>query len=518
MAAPSPVQLPLTGDALIDAALHGYHWQLDGSRTIRWAVSGGMAGEYWTNPNQVAAQMASIFSSISYYANVNFSYAGVYSTPVNAAPYSDITIFLSGSTAIFPSSSTWARAFFPRPERGGIEYPGAAGDVFLNINSQANALSSYAPGSAGYFVFLHEIGHALGLKHPHDDGGTGHPTLSQIGHPTLDKDWFSIMSYKDDYGYNQATWDPATPMPMDVLALQYLYGKNMTTNATDTNYALSVSNLYATLWDAGGRDTIDLSASNQGWVVALPEIQLSRLVDTKIGLAMLANEVEYASPTTFYWLMGDMENITGSRFTDALAGSSGNNLLRGGGGNDFLDGLGGTDYALYDSVRSNYTVTKTNTGITVSARTGSDGVDTLVNIERVFFSNVTLAFDGTGAAGYRLYRAAFDRTPDTPGLGYWIAQLDRGLSLQDVAWNFINSVEFQQKYGANLSNEGFITALYNNVLHRAPDANGLAYWTGVIQGGYLTRHGMLAEFSESPENIAQVIGSTQNGVEYIQFA
>lgn len=32
------------------------------------------------------------------------------------------------------------------------------------------------------------------------------------------------MSYADDYGWNRVNWDPATPMLLDVLALQYLYG------------------------------------------------------------------------------------------------------------------------------------------------------------------------------------------------------------------------------------------------------------------------------------------------------
>ena len=57
--------------------------------------------------------------------------------------------------------------------------------------------------------------------HTHDDGGTGRPTFQQVG--LLDKDFISIMSYQDDAPWNETSWDPATPMAADILALQYLY-------------------------------------------------------------------------------------------------------------------------------------------------------------------------------------------------------------------------------------------------------------------------------------------------------
>lgn len=519
MATPSTTPFPVTGDPAVDTATHGYYWQAGSPRTIRWAVAGGLDGEYWNNPTYVANQINPVFATISYYTNVTFTYAGAYANPVAASPYSDITISLSASTAMFPSSSMWARAFFPNAAYDAV-YAGAPGDVFLNVRSQANSLSSYAPGSAGYFVFLHEIGHALGLKHPHDDGGTGHPTLSQIGIPSFDKDWFSIMSYRDDYNYNLSSWDPATPMPLDVLALQYLYGKNMATNATDSTYTLPINNVYSTVWDAGGSDGIDLRTSTQGWIVNLPDVQLSSLVDTKVGFAMLGNDINKPSPTTFYWLMGDIEDIAGSAYVDALSGSSKNNGFMGGGSNDYIDGLDGTDTAYYGAGKSNYTVTRSNASTTVTAHSGTDGSDTLVNIERIRFTDSMLAFDGTGQSGYRLYQAAFARKPDAVGLGYWISQLDKGLTLQDAAWNFIASVEFQIKYGGNLDTAGFVTALYANVLQRAPDTGGFQYWTDLLDRGVISRHSMLAEFSESPENVdlVQKLGSINNGVEYIFYS
>lgn len=516
MAIPSATPFPLTGDVATDVTTHGYAWQLDAGRTIRWSVAGGLNGEFWSDPKVIADQMNLIFGSLASYANVQFAYTGSYANPIAAAPNSDITITLSGSTALFPSASMWALAFFPDASYNAA-YEGAPGDVFLNVRSQANSLASYAPGSAGYFLFLHEIGHALGLKHPHDSGGTERPTFAQLGLTELDNDWFSVMSYEDEFNFNLTSYDPATPMPLDVLALQYLYGKNMSTNAADSTYTLPVNNFYSTIWDAGGNDTIDLSGADRGWSVSLPDMQLSGLVDTKTGMAFLESEKTSSTPTTLYWLMGDIENVTGSAFTDTLAGSPGTNILRGGGGNDAIDGGGGTDYAFFGSVKDTYAITRAPAGITVAARAGNEATDSLSNVERLFFADRSVAFDGTGESGFRLYQAAFDRKPDEAGLGYWIAQLDAGLSLQDTAWNFIASPEFQQKYGADLNNAGFITALYANVLHRAPDASGFAYWSDLLERGAISRNAMLAEFSESPENVAQLVGAVQNGVDYIQY-
>ncbi|MFZ6723049.1 DUF4214 domain-containing protein [Undibacterium sp. Ji49W] len=116
-----------------------------------------------------------------------------------------------------------------------------------------------------------------------------------------------------------------------------------------------------------------------------------------------------------------------------------------------------------------------------------------------------------------MYQAAFNRTPDKAGLGYWIGQLDKGAeSLSHAAAGFVNSAEFKQMYGTNISDNMFLTALYNNVLHRNPDQAGFNYWNGRVAAG-MTRPDILASFSESTENIAQVIGQISHGIEYIPF-
>lgn len=162
------------------------------------------------------------------------------------------------------------------------------------------------------------------------------------------------------------------------------------------------------------------------------------------------------------------------------------------------------------------------------SRSGNDIVDTylatsstikMINVERLEFADATIAMDINGIAGkaYRIYQAAFDRTPDLAGLGYWIGQMDSGAeTFNHVAAGFVISAEFQRLYGANLTNNGFLTALYNNVLHRNPDQAGFDYWNGRISEG-MARSDILASFSESNENQAQVIGVIQNGFQYIPY-
>ena len=97
----------------------------------------------------------------------------VLTTPVDAANGSEINFSMDGSGLIFNNDNIWAIGYFPRTEML------IRGDIYLNLNSQANYLSSYEIGSAGFFLILHELGHTLGLKHPHDDGGNARPTFSR---------------------------------------------------------------------------------------------------------------------------------------------------------------------------------------------------------------------------------------------------------------------------------------------------------------------------------------------------
>jgi V8-like Glu-specific endopeptidase len=208
----------------------------------------------------------------------------------------------------------------------------------------------------------------------------------------------------------------------------------------------------------------------------------------------------------------------GTSGSDSFTGTAGRDVFTGIAGNDHFDGSDGLDVAVFTGTRASHTITfpAANELQVADGVPGRDGTDLLWNVERVQFDDYTVAFDihGDAGAAYRLYQAAFDRAPDLPGLGYQTNALDSGLSLSQVAGNFIASPEFQAKYGNVANDTQFITLLYQNVLHRAPDDGGLQYHLDEIARGE-SRADVLTHFSESPENQANVIGQIENGIVFV---
>ncbi len=105
----------------------------------------------------------------------------------------------------------------------------------------------------------------------------------------------------------------------------------------------------------------------------------------------------------------------------------------------------------------------------------------------------------------RLYESYFHRSPDHAGLTYWVAQRAKGVKLDVVSAKFAASSEFQHTYG-DLSDQAFVTLVYQNVLHRDPDQVGLDYWTGKLTDHTVTRGRVMSLFSESNENKAKALG------------
>ena len=142
-------------------------------------------------------------------------------------------------------------------------------------------------------------------------------------------------------------------------------------------------------------------------------------------------------------------------------------------GNDFIDGMGGTDTVIFLGHQANYTIYIAEKGFTVKDNTGVDGTDTVINIERLQFSDhaLTISFSPTKILleSYRIYKAAFDRAPDYGGLGYWYYVMGHGASLTDISGGFIGSNEFKAMYGVNPSDSTFVNLLYHHVLGRDLD-------------------------------------------------
>ena len=221
------------------------------------------------------------------------------------------------------------------------------------------------------------------------------------------------------------------------------------------------------------------------------------------------------------------EYLPGSELSDFIWGLAGNDRMEGRGGNDWLDGGEGIDQAVFEGRRADYEISESSQGrlqvndqrmfIQQLGADQGDGEDTLVSVERLVFSDVTVALDldGVGGQAYRIYKAAFDREPDSGGLGYWIAQMDNGMDMVEVAARFIDSNEFRTLYGANPTNGEFLTKVYNNVLDRDPDAGGYAWWIDQLENNpEKTWQKVLADFSESPENQANVADLIAEGIPF----
>lgn len=190
---------------------------------------------------------------------------------------------------------------------------------------------------------------------------------------------------------------------------------------------------------------------------------------------------------------------------------------------EVVSGLGKLDKFTYNTAVDSVSITNSAGVVTVRSKMSAE-VDQLSGVERVKFSDKTIAFDLDGNAGqaYRIYKAAFGRNPiegDMAGLGYWVSRIDNGMDVVEVAARFIDSNEFGSLYGKNPSNADFLSKVYSNVLGRLPDQGGFSWWLDQLNTNpEKSRRKVLADFSESLENKQAVASLVGNGIPYIEFA
>jgi hypothetical protein len=203
----------------------------------------------------------------------------------------------------------------------------------------------------------------------------------------------------------------------------------------------------------------------------------------------------------------------------AITASARNDVIVQNTASNTIDGGAGRDKVVYAKAAAGYQLTMKDGVATVRDLSGAEGTDTLVNVERVQFGDTGIALDIGGIAGqaYRIYQAAFARTPDLPGLGYWLAMMDNGVSLGAVSAGFVDSKEFREVYGVSPSNREIVEKFYQNVLLRPGEKAGIDFWTGVLDNKNATVAEVLAGFSESSENQAALVGVMANGVAYTPF-
>jgi Ca2+-binding RTX toxin-like protein len=218
------------------------------------------------------------------------------------------------------------------------------------------------------------------------------------------------------------------------------------------------------------------------------------------------------------------ERMEGDARSNIFRAEEGNDILAGRGGNDMLVGGDGLDTALYGGKRAEYSLRDLRTlgegPLWVSdLRAGvHDGMDEAWEIERFVFADSALALDtglkDVAGQAYRIYRAAFDRAPDEAGLGFWIAGMDRGATLLQVAEGFVRSREFSALYGTAPTNAEVVTRLYQNILHREPDGAGYDYWLDALDRKIVDLPTVLTQFSQSGENVSALAELIAGGVIY----
>lgn len=222
----------------------------------------------------------------------------------------------------------------PAQEAAHAYYPGydpSAGDLWFQTNFWNTMGEANKPGSFDYSTLLHELGHALGLKHSFENPGAIPSAQDNV--------FYSIMSYSarvsGDSGW--APFLPTTPMYYDILALQYAYGRNMSHNAGNTTYTFLEGRTYfQTIDDASGTDTI-VYQGGKATTINLNPAQFSTLSEAIIFDSGATRATVTIGPNTV------IENATGGWGNDTLTGNTAANALNGGAGNDKLYGMGGAD-------------------------------------------------------------------------------------------------------------------------------------------------------------------------------
>ncbi len=348
------------------------------------------SGWHWTSGGSTATSVTfGITTSNSWYSSVMPEYAGwlALNAKQTDSAYTamelwtdlidvDITAAADPNAADirFSNSTTgvsYAHAYYPGATNSDFSVNQLAqGSIWLN--PAYTSLNDPDVSEYGFMAIMHEVGHTLGLSHPGTYNG-GSPNYTDDAIYAQDTHQFTIMSYfaanqtNSDWWAGNGVWQWAqTPMLHDILAIQAIYGADLTTRSDDTTYGFNSTagnTIYdftmnldpvLTIWDGDGEDTLDFSGWNTNSVISLVEGEFSNVNSMTQNIAIAFG--------------AKIENAIGGSGDDLLTGNSLDNVLDGGAGNDtasFAGALGAMVVNLSGMIVSGLGI----------------GVDTLISIE-----------------------------------------------------------------------------------------------------------------------------------------
>ena len=389
------------------------------------------------------------------------------------------------------------------------------GDVFLDSSASNKTLDS---GTSGALTLIHEIGHAIGLKHPfdHEQAGGGTTTGPYL-YGSEDTTAFTVMSYAQSASNYLLQYSP-----LDIAALQYLYGPSKTGRAQNDVYKISMSEANF-IWDGNGSDTIDASSVTAATTIYLTPGYWGFVGTVKQPMITMRGQITVNFGTVIENLLGTSFNdnlygneianlIKGNNGDDSLYGLDGNDTLVGGIGNDTVDGGNGIDVAEYLEKKSNYLFSFDKLNFILKNTSNNSDVDLIRNVERFKFTDTSVAFDLDANAGVTakvmgavLGKASIKNSTD---FGYWLAQADSGLSYSDIGQRALDKAGLK-------TNDQIVSTLWKNVVgFTASEVDKAPFIKMLVDG--MKPGDLVVLAADTTFNTANInlVGLVQTGIEY----